>query len=202
MKMLKNIFTLPAVALTTFFLSTADNSFAADKYEVDRAHSSLGFKVSHMLIAKVSGSFSDFTVDLLFDEKEIAKSSVKTVIQSAGIRTGNNDRDNHLRSPDFFDVQKYPEIVFTSKKLVKKGGEYLLTGDFTMHGVSKQLEIPFQLRGPITDPWGNVRIGIEANLTLNRMDYGVSWSSTLDNGGLVVSNEVEIELSIEAVKAK
>jgi polyisoprenoid-binding protein YceI len=120
----------------------------------------------------------------------------------AGIDTDNENRDNHLKNPDFFDVEKYPEITFTGTKIEKTTDGLIMHGDLTMHGVTKPVSFPFVVNGPITDPWGKMRFGAEANLTINRQDYGVSWSKTLDAGGLVVDNDVKINIQIEMVKAE
>jgi polyisoprenoid-binding protein YceI len=175
---------------------------AGDEFAVDPSHSRVGFSVTHLLISKVRGEFTSFSGTFFFDEKEPAKSWVKGKIETAGITTQDETRDKHLKSPDFFDVQKYPEITFESNKIVKTSDGYKVTGPFTMHGVTKEITFPFRITGKATDPWGNERIGVEAALSLNRMDYGVAWSQTLDTGGLVVGGEVLIDLSAEFVKQK
>jgi polyisoprenoid-binding protein YceI len=121
---------------------------------------------------------------------------------TASINTDNNDRDNHLRSPDFFDATKNPDITFESTKIVKQGLGYEAAGKLTIKGVTKDVKIPFTINGPVKDPWGNTRIGVEGGLTINRQDFGVSWSKTLDNGNLVVANDVKIDLVIEGIQAK
>ena len=198
MKSIKNL----KIFFAVLILVSAGESFSAEKYELDRAHSSIGFKVSHMVLAKVQGFFSEYTVELNYDAEDISKSSVKSVIEVSSISTGNEDRDNHLRSPDFFEVAKYPEIIFISKEIKKAGNKFLAVGDFTMRNVTKEINIPFEINGPITDPYGNIRFGIEANLEINRQDYGVKWSKTLDNGGLVAGDIVNIEIFLEVFKAK
>lgn len=170
------------------------------QYKVDPAHTSISFSVKHMVIATVKGSFSKFEGAITYDEKDLSKWSVKGKIFADSIDTNNSDRDKHLKSPDFFDVKKYPEITFESKNFRKDGDGYISKGIFTMHGVSKEIEIPFKILGKIKDPWGNERIGVEASLKINRQDFGISWNNTLDNGGLIVGNEVQIELSAEFVK--
>jgi polyisoprenoid-binding protein YceI len=175
-------------------------TLAADSYALDKSHSSIGFSVDHMLISTVDGSFGDFATELSVDPADVSKSSVKAVIQVASITTANEKRDEHLRSADFFDAAKFPTITFVSKKIVKKGSLWVATGDFTMRGVTKSIELPFKLNGPIKDPWGSTRIGVQATLTLNRQDYGVSWSKTMDEGGLVVGDEVQVKIQLEATK--
>ncbi|KAA3656958.1 MAG: polyisoprenoid-binding protein [Calditrichaeota bacterium] len=178
----------------------ASTSFAAENYKTDRAHSSVEFVVRHFMINKVRGEFKDFTATATYDAEDMSKWSVSATIQTASIDTENEKRDNHLRSPDFFDAENNAEITFTSKSITKNGDEYVAVGDFTMRGVTKEIQLPFTITGKITDPWGNERIGIESSLTINRQDYGVSWSKSMDNGGLVVSDEVKIELNMELVK--
>lgn len=183
-------------------LLVAGTAFGADSYKLDTAHSSVGFSVKHMVITNTKGNFKDFSGEILFDPKNVTKSSVKVTIQAASIDTDNADRDKHLRSGDFFDAETHPEITFVSKKVEKKGDGYLLTGTLTLRGVSKEVSFPFTLTGPVQDPWGNTRIGAEASLTINRQDYGVSWNKALDTGGVLVGDNVKIELAVEAVKAK
>jgi len=125
---------------------------------------------------------------------------VRVTIKTASIDTGNADRDNHLRSPDFFDAAKYPEITFASTRIEKRGDEYVCIGTLTIRGVSREVAIPFRILGVVRDQRGNTRLGVEAGLTINRLDYGVSWSRALEGGGLVVGNDVKIELNVQAIK--
>lgn len=195
MRLLKSLVLSLSVALA----GTAA-AFAADEYTIDKAHSSVAFSVKHMVVNNVKGLFEDYSGTILYDEKDITKSSVKAVIKTASIDTGNEKRDEHLRNADFFDAQKYPEITFASKRIMKQGDGYAAVGTLTMHGVSKEVTIPFTVAGPIKDPWGNLRMGVEGGLTINRQDFGISWSKTMDSGGLVVGNDVKIELNLEATR--
>ena len=190
------------ILVLIFSLIIVSVAFSADKYVFDPVHSTIGFSVRHLVISNVKGEFKEVSGNILFDEKDITKSSVNIMIKTASIDTDEQDRDNHLKGPDFFDVKKYSEITFKSKRIDKIDDAYVAIGDLTIHGVTKEIRLPFSMFGPIKDPWGNNRIGVEANLKINRQDYGVSWSKTLDNGGLVVGNEVKIELNVEAIKAK
>lgn len=169
-------------------------------YLIDNAHSLIGFSVRHLTISDVHGRFNDFTGTIHYNEKDISKSSVEFSAKAASINTDIKGRDDHLRSADFFDVEKYPEITFKSSRIESQGQQYLMVGQFTMHGVTKEISFPFQLTSLIKDQRGKMRFGVRAELTINRQDYGVSWSKTLDSGGLAVSNEVKIELNFEAVK--
>ncbi len=169
-------------------------------YIIDNAHSLIGFSVRHLTISEVHGRFNDFTGTIHYNEKDVTKSSVEFTAKAASINTDIKARDEHLRGTDFFDVEKYPELTFKSTRIESHGQQYLMVGQFTMHGVTKEISFPFQLTNQIKDQRGKTRFGVQAQLTINRQDYGISWSKTLDNGGLAVSNEVKIELNFEAIK--
>ena len=173
---------------------------AADNYVVDKSHTNIGFTVKHLVIATVPGKFNDYSIDFMFDANDLKNSSVKATIKTASINTDDEKRDEHLRSPDFFDAEKYPEIIFVSSRILKKGEGYIAEGTLTMRGVSKEIELPFKILGPVQDPWGNTKMGVEAALTIDRQDYGISWSKSLDTGGLVVSDDVNIKLDVELTK--
>jgi polyisoprenoid-binding protein YceI len=175
---------------------------AAEKYDIDRSHSSVGFAVKHMVVTKVRGEFNDWSGSILYDEKDITRSSVDVTIQVASIDTKDAKRDEHLRSGDFFDAAKHPTIAFKSKRIEKAEDGFVAFGDLTMRGVTKEVRIPFEFAGTIADPYGNTRLGLSARTSLNRQDYGVSWSKKLDAGGLVVGDDVEILIEVEAIKAK
>lgn len=176
------------------------SSSAADSYKIDPAHSSFGFAVTHMVINTVHGKFDEFAGSVILDGNQLKEAS--GTIQAKSINTGIAQRDNHLRSPDFFDVEKFPTIIFQTKRTEKQGSDTVLVGDFTMHGVTKELSLPVTLKGPIKDPWGNSRIGLQARAKVNRKDYGLRYNQALETGGLVVADEVELEINAEAVKAK
>ena len=170
-----------------------------DVYQIDPAHSVVGFSIRHMVINNVKGSFNDFAGTIEYDGKDPLSLKASGTIQVKSVDTGIAGRDDHLRGADFFDVAKFPEITFQSERVEKQGEGYALIGKFTMHGVTKEIALPFTVNGPIADMQGKSRIGIESSLTLNRQDYGLNWSKALDNGGLVVGDEVKIELGMEAV---
>jgi polyisoprenoid-binding protein YceI len=186
------------VALVT--LSGVSVTFAADTYEVDTTHTNVGFTVRHLVINKVRGKFNEFSGTILYDEKDITKSSLKGTIQVGSIDTDHPKRDKHLRSPDFFDAENHKEITFASTRVEKEDGSYVLVGNLTMRGTSKEIRVPFEITGKIIDPWERTVIGFEATLRINRQDFGISYSKTMDNGGLVVGNTVNIELVGEAIK--
>jgi polyisoprenoid-binding protein YceI len=187
-----------AVVPAAFLLSA--HARAADTYNIDPVHSSVGFSVTHMVINNVKGKFNEFTGTVVVDNGAIQEA--KGTIQTKSVDTGVERRDGDLRSANFFDVEKFPTITFQSKRVEKKGGETLLVGDFTMHGVTKELSLPAKLAGPIKDPFGGTRIGLQAKTKLNRRDYGLIYGKVLETGGLVVGDEVEIEINAEATKAK
>jgi len=173
----------------------------AGAYNLDPAHSLIGFAVRHLEINLVSGRFKDFTGTINYNDRDVTKSTVEFNAKIASIDTEVAARDKHLLSADFFEAEKYPEMSFKSTKIEKRGkNKYVLQGDFTLKGVTKQIEFPFTFTGAIKDPWGNTRFGIEAQTKINRRDYGINYGNALPGGGFDVANEVEIELHLEAVK--
>lgn len=174
---------------------------AADTYQIDPAHTSIGFAVRHLVLSKVKGNFKEFAGSIVYDEEDITRSSVDVTIQADSINTENAKRDKHLRSPDFLDAEKFPTLTFKSKRIEKRPDGLVAVGDLTIHGVTREVAMPFTILGKVVDPWGDTRIGAEASLTINRHDYGVSWSKRMDSGGLVVGDDVEIEISVEAIKS-
>lgn len=175
----------------------------AGVYNFDKAHSFIGFKVRHMGLVEVPGFFRDFTGSVNFDPTDVTKSTVEFTAKAASVDTGVAPRDKHLRTADFFDVEKYPDITFKSTKVEKKGKGWIVTGDFTMRGVTKSISFPFQIAGwlPADDRSGG-KMGIAAETTINRRDYGVNWGNNLPSGVPAVSDNVTITLQIEAGKAK
>ncbi len=184
------------------FLVTASSLFA-DTFNVDKVHSEATFQVRHMM-SKVSGKFDDFTGKINVDRANLSASSVEFTIKTASINTSNADRDKDLRSANFFDAEKNPEITFKSTKIVasKKKDVYDVTGDLTMHGVTKHVTLPVEFNGFGKDPWGGERAGFSLTTTINRKDYGVNWNKALDNGGVLLGDDVTININLEAVKAK
>ncbi len=188
--------------MTLLILISLSVPLFAGNYINDKAHTSVGFKVTHMVISKVKGEFKDFDIQLNFDPANLPASSVSATIQIASVNTDEKKRDDHLRSPDFFDAAKYPVMTFVSDNITKTSTGYVANGTLTIHGISKKIGLPFTVTGPIKDPWGNVRIGISAQTTINRHDFKVKWSKTMDGGGLVVGNDVDINISAEFIKNK
>ena len=170
-------------------------------YNIDPAHSLIGFAVRHLEINWVQGRFKDFQGTITFDEKDVTKSSVEFTAKVASVDTEVEARDKHLRTADFFDVEKYPEMTFKSTRVERKGKNgYVLHGDLTLKGVTKPVAFPFTITGAVKDPWGNTRFGIDAHTKINRRDFGVNYGNAFA-GGFDVGNEVIIDLRLEAVQA-
>lgn len=170
------------------------------QYKIDPAHSTIGFAIRHLEINWVEGRFKDFAGTINYDASDITKSSVDFTAKIASIDTGVEARDKHLRTADFFEAEKYPEMTFKSTRVERKGKDkYVLHGDFTLKGVTKQVSLPFTVTGAIKDGRGNTRFGVNAQTTINRRDYNITWGKTMDNGGLDIGNEVMIELHLEAL---
>ena len=201
MKIKTKILTYPAaLALVLSTLLLPVSAWAADAYTIDPAHTFSEFSIQHLVISNVKGGFPDISGEILYDAEDISKSSVEVILKVSSINTNVKDRDDHLRSPDFFDVEKHPDITFKSTKVERTETGLMITGTLTIKGVSKQVSFPFELNGPVTDPWGNPRIGVQGKLTINRKDYGLTYHQVLDNGGLVIGHDVHIELNLEAIK--
>lgn len=176
-------------------------ALAAD-WNLDASHSSVGFKVKHMAISKVKGSFGEFSGTVTGEPGKPETFAAEITIQLASVDTGNEKRDDHLRNPDFFDVEKHPTMMFRSTGVTMDGDEGILMGELTLHGVTKLVELELEYRGQIDDPWGNTRAGFSAEGRIDRREFGLTWSKALETGGLVVGNDVDIELEIELVLAK
>ena len=189
----------PVIVTLLIALGLSAGAQASETYNIDPAHSTVGFAVSHMVINTVKGKFNEFTGTVALADNAVQEA--KGTIQTKTIDTGVARRDADLRSATFFDTDKYPTITFQSKRAEKKGDETVLVGDFTMHGVTKEMFLPVTVKGPIKDPWGNSRIGLQAKAKLSRKDYGLLYNKALETGGLVVGDEVEIEINAEAVKS-
>lgn len=172
-------------------------------WNIDPSHSGVHFTVRHMVVSKVRGAFTRWQGTIQFDEKDPAAGKVSVLIEAPSIDTREEKRDAHLRSPDFFDVEKYPTLGFESTKVEKLDGERLrITGDLTIRGITKQVALDAEYLGGGKDPWGNERIGFEARTTISRKDFGLSWNQVLEAGGVLVGEKIEIALDVQAVAAK
>lgn len=172
---------------------------AAEKYEIDPVHSNVTFMVPHYLVGKIHGNFREFSGTIRLDADDVPNSTFRGKIKTASIDTGNADRDTDLKSERFFDVEKFPEITFESTKLEIKNYSYNMNGNLTIRGITKEVAIPFRIVGPIQDPKKELRIGVEAALTINRRDFGITFNEKLDNGGLIIGDEVIIHINGEAI---
>lgn len=170
-------------------------------WKVDNAHSAADFTVRHMMVTNVRGTFSELDATINFDPEAPEASSVEAAISTASISTGVGDRDNHLRSADFFDVEKYPHITFKSTNVAVTGDNSAdVTGDLTIKDVTKSVTMKVEFLGQGNSPFGDVRAGFEANLTINREDFGLTWNQALESGGVLVGKDVKITLDIQGVK--
>lgn len=187
----------------SIFLLLSIASQAAN-YELDPVHSVVGFSVKHLVVSKVKGRFNKFEGTFVFDDKKAELSKIDVKIDPASIDTNNKKRDEHLMSPDFFDVKKNAEMKFKSEKpvVVKVGQAVKVTGDLTMRGVTKPVSLDLTYGGSIVDPMGKEKVGFTLTGTLNRKDWGVAWNKNLDKGGVAVSDEVALEIEGEAQKNK
>jgi polyisoprenoid-binding protein YceI len=178
--------------------SLAALPLAAETYSIDPGHSEVSFTVRHM-VTKVRGRFNDFAGKINMDTKNLAASSVDFHVKTTSVDTAVPDRDKHLRTADFFDVEKYPEITFKSDSIKATGKDkYAVTGTLTLHGVSKKVTLPVTFLGQAKDPWGGTRAGFETSTTLNRKDYGIVWNKAVDNGGVLLGDDVTVDINIEA----
>lgn len=188
-----------ALTLAIALLIAAAPVVAADRYQLDPVHSYVGFSVRHLMVSWVKGEFKEFSGEIIYDPEDVSRSSVSVRINAASLDTRNDRRNNHLKSPDFFAAEQFPEITFQSKRVEKRRDAYVAIGDLTIRGITKEIELPFTLAGPVTGPDGRPRLGAEAGTTINRLDFQVSWNRALEGGGLVVGDDVKIELQVEAV---
>ncbi|MBU1658233.1 YceI family protein [bacterium] len=186
---------LENIILATLLASSA---LFAGVYKVDIAHSSVAFKVKHLMISNVKGTFSDYSGTFEYDEKSKKLKSLSGIVKVDSIDTGIEKRDEHLKSEEIFNAEKYPEITF---KLLKVEGDKAY-GEFTMHGVTKEVKFDYDNGGTIKDPWGNTRAGISLSGKIDRRDYGVSWNKILEAGGLTISDEVKLEVELEGILQK
>jgi polyisoprenoid-binding protein YceI len=183
--------------------TTSGTQTTVSTWNLDPVHSVAEFKVKHMMISNVKGQFTKLSGVLTFDEGNISNSRVEASIDASSITTRDADRDAHLKSGDFFDIEKFPTLNFQSTSVKRTGGDELaVTGNLTIHGVTR--EAVFEVEGPTTpgkDPWGNTRVGLSAVTKINRKDFGLTWNSALETGGILVGDEVTITLDVQFVKA-
>ena len=170
-------------------------------YTLDTSHSRLGFQARHAMVTKVRGAFKEFEGRIHLDGTEPSRSSAEIIIQVASVDSGNADRDAHLRSPDFFDVERFPTITFASTSAEALGPEsYRMTGELTIRDVTRPVTIDLEHSGTVKDPFGLLRLGFEGSVVINRRDFGLGWNMALDTGGLLVSEKITIEIDVAAVR--
>ena len=187
------------VVVLLALLSLARYSFAAaEKYDIDATHSTLGFAIKHMQVGTTRGGFNDYTGSVSYDPDDFSTFKADVTIQVNSIDTKVEARDKHLRAPEFFDVEKFPTITFSSTRLEKRGEGTVIVGSLTMKDITKEITFPRLSSGPVKSPYGATVIGIEGETMINRQDYGISFSKALDNGGLMVDDMVKLVIEIEA----
>lgn len=186
--------------MTTATASTTLTGLTGN-YLIDPAHSRIGFVARHAMVTKVRGSFNEFEGNGIIDEADVANSRLELKIQAASIDTRNPDRDAHLRSNDFLAMDRYPEITFVSTQVEPVGpNKYRVEGDLTIRGVTRPVAVDFEYTGTSVDPYGNRRVGLEGGTTINRKDWGVNWNAALEAGGMLVSEKVDLEFEVSAIR--
>lgn len=195
---MKTLLLLPVLGIS--LLAT---SALAAKFDLDKAHTNISFTAPHLMVSKVKGRFDQFNGTFDFDEKTEKLNDVAVTIKTDSISTNEADRDKHLRSPDFFDVTKFPEMTFKSTKVTyEKGKPDKVEGNLTIRGITKKVVLDVDYNGAVTDPWGNRVVTFEAETKLNRKDFGLNWNKSLDKGGFVVGDEIKVEIDGEAKLAQ
>jgi len=185
---------------TDFDPATAVLDDIAGDYTLDPAHSRLGFSARHAMVATVRGQFTEFTGSAHVNTANPADSKVEVSIVANSISTGNEQRDGHLLSGDFFETEQFPNITFTSTDVSRDGDDWTITGDLTIKGVTRPISVPFEFTGSAQDPFGNTRIGFEGATTLLRKDWGLTWNAALETGGVLVSDKITLEFEVSAIK--
>src|SRR5579862_5266327 len=176
-------------------VAVCGSALAADEFKIDPVHSSVNFSVTHMSVSTVNGRFTDFEGKIVYDDKDPGKSSVSVKIKAGSINTDNSSRDNNMKSPKYFDIEKFPELTFQSKSVEKKGDNYIDHGTLTIHGVAKDIDLPFELKGPVDSKQGKI-MGAHAGVTINRQDFGIT-----NAPAAMIGNDIKIDLNVEAHSA-
>jgi polyisoprenoid-binding protein YceI len=187
------------LASVIFLISSS--VFAQTTWSVDKSHSKVGFSVTHLVITDVEGYFKNYDATITTKDDDLTTANVDFTINTSSIFTDNNDRDNHLRSDDFFNAEKYPQMIFKGKSLKKVGDKkYKLIGDFTIRDVTKQITLDVTYNGTVKDPWGNTKAGFKVTGEIDRFDYNLKWDKSIETGSLVVGKEVELVIDLQLVK--
>jgi len=191
------------IALLFMLVLTSISITAQPNWKADVAHSKVAFTISHMVISEVTGRFTDFDVRMTQTKDDFSGSALTATIKTTSINTDNDGRDKHLRSADFFEAEKYPEIKFMSTSFEKmEKNTYKVTGNLTMHGATKTVILDTKFNGQMNDPWGNTRAGFKATGSVSRKDFGIQWNKTLEAGGMLIGDNVDIAINVEMVKEK
>jgi len=187
--------------LVAILVLVSTSLFSQTTWTMDKAHTKVGFSITHMVITSVEGFFKDYDAKITSKDDDFSTAGIDFTINTNSIFTDNEKRDNHLRSDDFFNAEKYPQLIFKSK-LIKKVGEdkYKLVGDFTIRDVTKEIELDVKLNGIIKDGFGNTRAGFKITGEVNRFDYNLKWSKTIETGGLIAGKEVELIINLEILR--
>ncbi|RRA94640.1 YceI family protein [Paenimyroides viscosum] len=171
------------------------------KWTIDPTHTEVGFKVKHMMFTNVKGNFNDYSAEIDFDN-DLKEANLQFEAKVNSIFTNNTDRDNHLKSADFFDAEQYPTLNFKSTKIEGDGNEYQITGDLTIKGITKPVTLNAEFSGLMTDPWGNTKVGINLDGKINRKDFGLTYNAALETGGVLVGEDVKLNAEIQLVEQK
>ncbi|HSD08829.1 YceI family protein [Flavobacterium sp.] len=170
------------------------------KWSIDPTHSEIGFKVKHMMFTNVSGKFVNYDATITTEDDNFESANIEFTADINSISTNNTDRDNHLKSGDFFDAENYPKLTFKLTSLTKNGDDYKLTGDLTLKGVTKSVTLPAEISGLMKDPWGNTKVGINIDGKINRKDWGLNYNAALEAGGVLISEDVRLNIELQLVK--
>ncbi len=170
-------------------------------WTADPQHTDFAFAVRHMVVSTVRGRFDDFAIDADIDEDDLTRSAGTVTVKTGSVNTREAQRDAHLSSPDFFDAEKYPELTFAVTRIEGGDGAYTITGDLTIKDITREIALDAEITGPVTDPWGNLRIGLSATGKLNRKEFGLTWNVVTEAGGLLVGDDVKLSIDAEFVKA-
>lgn len=173
---------------------------ATTKWAIDPTHSEIGFKVKHMMFTNVSGTFGTYDATITTEDDSFENASIEFSADINSISTNNADRDNHLKSGDFFDAENHPKLTFKAASFTKDGDDYELTGDLTLRGVTKSVKLSAEFSGLMKDPWGNTKAGLNISGKINRKDWGLNWNSALETGGVLVSEEVKLNIELQLIK--
>lgn len=184
--------------------TASDVTTVTGSYQIDPSHSRIGFVARHAMVTKVRGSFTDFEGDGYFDLETPSNSRLQLTIRATSIDTGNDDRDGHLRSNDFFDMEQFPEISYVSTAVTQSGNDksFTVVGDLTIKGITKPVTVDFNYEGTAVDHFGNQRIGFEGSATVNRKDWGVSFNAPLETGGVLIGEKITLEFDVSAIRAE